>query len=197
MLKIKEAVIVEGKYDKIKLSNLIDTLIIETNGFAVFKDKKKLAFIRKLANERGIIVITDSDHSGFQIRNYISSSLPKDKIKHIYIPDIYGKEKRKKEPSKEGKLGVEGIDDKILLSLFEKANIEARSVEKRDLITSVDMFTLGLSGTTNATQNKKKLLKSLDLPEFLSTSSLISYLNSSMDKKEFYSLCHNLFSNQQ
>lgn len=197
MLKIKEAVIVEGKYDKIKLSNLIDTLIIETNGFAVFKDKKKLAFIRKLADERGIIVITDSDHSGFQIRNYISSSLPKDKIKHIYIPDIYGKEKRKKEPSKEGKLGVEGIDDKILLSLFEKANIEARSVEKRDLITSVDMFTLGLSGTPNATQNKKKLLKSLDLPEFLSTSSLISYLNSSMDKKEFYSLCHNLFSNQQ
>lgn len=197
MLKIKEAVIVEGKYDKIKLSNLIDTLIIETNGFAVFKDKKKLAFIRKLANERGIIVITDSDHSGFQIRNYISSSLPKDKIKHIYIPDIYGKEKRKKEPSKEGKLGVEGIDDKILLSLFEKANIEARSVEKRDLITSVDMFTLGLSGTPNATQNKKKLLKSLDLPEFLSTSSLISYLNSSMNKKEFYSLCHNLFSNQQ
>ncbi len=197
MLKIKEAVIVEGKYDKIKLSNLIDTLIIETNGFAVFKDKKKLAFIRKLANERGIIVITDSDHSGFQIRNYISSSLPKDKIKHIYIPDIYGKEKRKKEPSKEGKLGVEGIDDKILLSLFEKANIEAQSVEKRDLITSVDMFTLGLSGTPNATQNKKKLLKSLDLPEFLSTSSLISYLNSSMDKKEFYSLCHNLFSNQQ
>ena len=197
MLKIKEAVIVEGKSDKIKLSNLIDTLIIETNGFAVFKDKKKLAFIRKLANERGIIVITDSDHSGFQIRNYISSSLPKDKIKHIYIPDIYGKEKRKKEPSKEGKLGVEGIDDKILLSLFEKANIEARSVEKRDLITSVDMFTLGLSGTPNATQNKKKLLKSLDLPEFLSTSSLISYLNSSMDKKEFYSLCHNLFSNQQ
>lgn len=197
MLKIKEAVIVEGKYDKIKLSNLIDTLIIETNGFAVFKDKKKFAFIRKLANERGIIVITDSDHSGFQIRNYISSSLPKDKIKHIYIPDIYGKEKRKKEPSKEGKLGVEGIDDKILLSLFEKANIEARSVEKRDLITSVDMFTLGLSGTPNATQNKKKLLKSLDLPEFLSTSSLISYLNSSMDKKEFYSLCHNLFSNQQ
>lgn len=197
MLKIKEAVIVEGKYDKIKLSNLIDTLIIETNGFAVFKDKKKLAFIRKLANERGIIVITDSDHSGFQIRNYISSSLPKDKIKHIYIPDIYGKEKRKKEPSKEGKLGVEGIDDKILLSLFEKANIEARSVEKRDLITSVDMFTLRLSGTPNATQNKKKLLKSLDLPEFLSTSSLISYLNSSMDKKEFYSLYHNLFSNQQ
>ena len=92
MLKIKEAVIVEGRYDKIKLSNLIDALIIETNGFSVYKDKKKLDFIKRLANERGIIVITDSDHSGFQIRNYLSSAIPKEKIKHIYIPDIYGKE---------------------------------------------------------------------------------------------------------
>ena len=197
MLKIKEAVIVEGRYDKIKLSNLLDTLIIETNGFSVFKDKKKLAFIRKLANERGVIIITDSDHSGFQIRNYISSALPKDKVKHIYIPDIYGKEKRKKEPSKEGKLGVEGIDDNILMSLFEKTNIKAQPVDNKDLITSVDMFTLSLSGTPNAKQNKKKLLKSLDLPEFLSTSSLISYLNSSMTKDELYSLCQNLFSNQE
>ena len=146
MLKVKEAVIVEGKYDKIKLSNLLDALIIETNGFSVYKDKKKLAFIKKLANERGLIVITDSDHSGFQIRNYLSSVIPKDKIKHIYIPDIYGKEKRKKEPSKEGKIGVEGI-------------------------------------------------KSLNLPEFLSTSSLISYINSSMTKDEFYKYCDNLFTN--
>ena len=197
MLKIKEAVVVEGRYDRIKLSNLLDTLIIETNGFSVFKDKKKLAFIRKLANERGVIIITDSDHSGFQIRNYISSALPKDKVKHIYIPDIYGKEKRKKEPSKEGKLGVEGIDDNILMSLFEKANIKAQPIDNKNLITSVDMFTLSLSGTPNAKQNKKKLLKSLDLPEFLSTSSLISYLNSSMTKDELYSLCQKLFSNQE
>ena len=130
MLKIKEAVIVEGRYDKIKLSNLIDALIIETNGFSVYKDKKKLDFIKRLANERGIIVITDSDHSGFQIRNYLSSAIPKEKIKHIYIPDIYGKEKRKKEASKEGKLGVEGIDDAILLSLFEKADIKVGEREE-------------------------------------------------------------------
>ena len=195
MLKIKEAVIVEGKYDKIKLSNLIDTLIIETNGYAVFKDKKKLAFIRKLANERGIIVITDSDHSGFQIRNYLSSVIPKEKIKHIYIPDIYGKEKRKKEPSKEGKLGVEGINDDILLNLFKKANITSQSVEIINPVTSADMFSLELSGTPNAKQNKKKLLKSLDLPEFLSTSSLISYINSSMTKEKFYEYCNNLFPN--
>ena len=96
MLKVKEAVIVEGKYDKIKLSNLLDALIIETNGFSVYKDKKKLAFIKKLANERGLIVITDSDHSGFQIRNYLSSVIPKDKIKHIYIPDIYGRKNVKR-----------------------------------------------------------------------------------------------------
>ncbi|MCI5735628.1 MAG: DUF4093 domain-containing protein [Eubacterium sp.] len=195
MLKVKEAVIVEGKYDKIKLSNFLDALIIETNGFSVYKDKKKLAFIKKLANERGIIVITDSDHSGFQIRNYLSSVIPKEKIKHIYIPDIYGKEKRKKEPSKEGKLGVEGINDDILLNLFKKANITSQSVEIINPVTSADMFSLELSGTPNAKQNKKKLLKSLDLPEFLSTSSLISYINSSMRKEEFYEYCNNLFSN--
>ena len=195
MLKVKEAVIVEGKYDKIKLSNLLDALIIETNGFSVYKDKKKLAFIKKLANERGLIVITDSDHSGFQIRNYLSSVIPKDKIKHIYIPDIYGKEKRKKEPSKEGKIGVEGINDDILLELFKKANISSQSIVINNPITSVDMFTLELSGTPNAKQNKKKLLKSLDLPEFLSTSSLISYINSSMTKDEFYKYCDNLFTN--
>ena len=150
MLKVKEAVIVEGKYDKIKLSNLLDALIIETNGFSVYKDKKKLAFIKKLANERGLIVITDSDHSGFQIRNYLSSVIPKDKIKHIYIPDIYGKEKRKKEPSKEGKIGVEGINDDILLELFKKANISSQPIVINNPLTSVDMFTLELSGTPNA-----------------------------------------------
>lgn len=158
MLKIKEAVIVEGRYDKIKLSNLIDALIIETNGFSVYKDKKKLDFIKRLANERGIIVITDSDHSGFQIRNYLSSAIPKEKIKHIYIPDIHGKEKRKKEASKEGKLGVEGIDDAILLSLFEKADIKVTRVQNDNPITSIDMFELGLSGTPNARQNKKNSL---------------------------------------
>lgn len=100
MLKISQAVIVEGRYDKLKLSNFLDTLIIETNGFGIYKDKEKLKFIRKLAKERGIIILTDSDHSGFQIRNYIASGIPKEKIKHIYIPDIYGKEKRKNNPSK-------------------------------------------------------------------------------------------------
>lgn len=191
MLKIKEAVIVEGRYDKIKLSNILDTLIIETNGFGIYKDKKKLAFIRKLANERGIIVLTDSDHSGFQIRRYISSGIDKDKIKHIYIPDIYGKEKRKKEPSKEGKLGVEGMSEQLLLSLFEKADVSAHFVNIENPVTNFDLYDLGYSGTPDAKEKKKKLLKALDLPEFLSTNSLLSYINSTMKRDAFFELSDN------
>lgn len=192
MLKIKEAVIVEGRYDKLKLSNLLDTLIVETGGFHIYKDKEKLKFIKKLASERGIIVLTDSDHSGFQIRGLLSSEIPKEQIKHLYIPDVFGKEKRKNKPSKEGKLGVEGIDDQTLLSLFEKQGIKADKVTKSDSVTSYDLYDLGFSGTDGAKQKKKKLLKSLDLPEFLSTSSLLSYINSSMTRQEFVSLAEKI-----
>lgn len=185
MIKIREAVIVEGKYDKIKLSNFLDALIVETNGFGIYKDKERFAFIRRLAMERGIILLTDSDHSGFQIRNYIANGIPKDRIKHLYIPDIYGREKRKKEPSKEGKLGVEGISDDILIKLFQSIGVECRSVFPKDRITNYDLFAAGVSGSANASQKRKKLLRSLDLPEFLSVNSLLSYLNSKMTKDEF------------
>lgn len=185
MIKVSEAVIVEGRYDKIKLSNILDALIIETNGFGIFKDKERLAFIRRLARERGIILITDSDHSGFQIRNYIANGIPKDRIKHIYIPDIYGKEKRKKEPSKEGKLGVEGISDDILIKLFEKCGVDCKAVSPENRITNYDLYAAGISGTENAGIKRKKLLRSLDLPEFLSVNSLLSYLNTQMTKDEF------------
>ncbi len=189
MLKINEAVIVEGRYDKLKLSNFLDAVIIETNGFGIYKDKERLKFIRRLANERGIIILTDSDHSGFQIRNYVAAGIPKDKIKHIYIPDIFGKEKRKAQPSKEGKLGVEGMNDELLLNLFRKAGVSAQKAENSNPVTNFDLFDLGLSGTANAKQNKKRLLKRLDLPECLSTNSLLSYINSSMSKEEFISIC--------
>lgn len=192
MLKISEAVIVEGRYDKIKLSNILDTLIIETNGFGIYKDREKLAFIKKLAEERGIIVLTDSDHSGFQIRNYIASGIPKDRIKHIYTPDIYGKEKRKAAPSKEGKLGVEGMDCELLKRLFEQAQVKVEASENPNPVTSYDLFDLGFSGAPNAKQNKRKLLKALNLPEFLSTNSLLSYINSSMAREEFFNLAENL-----
>lgn len=188
MLKISEAVIVEGRYDKLKLANILDTLIIETNGFHIYKDKEKLKFIRKLAEERGIIVLTDSDHSGFQIRNYISAGIPKNRIKHIYIPDIYGKEKRKDKPSKEGKLGVEGMRKELLLELFSKADINVAEKNIENPITNFDLFDAGFSGKPNAKERKSLLLKKLDLPEFLSTNSLLSYLNSSMTKEEFYNI---------
>ena len=183
-IKISQAVIVEGKYDKIKLSNIIDAFIIETNGFGIFKDKEKLSFIKKLADERGIIILTDSDHAGFMIRNHLSSAIPKDKITNVYIPDVFGKEKRKASPSKEGKIGVEGMEKEALLNAFERAKINCEIKENPDPITNYDLFELGLSGTPNAKENKRKLLKKLELPEFLSTSSLLSYLNNNMTKEE-------------
>ena len=163
MIKINEAVIVEGKYDKIKLSNILDALIIETNGFGIYKDKERRDFIRRLAKERGLIILTDSDHSGFQIRNFIANCAKGGSVKHLYIPDIYGKERRKEQPSKEGKLGVEGISDDILIKLFPQAG-----------------------------KKKKKLLKQLNLPEFLSTNSLLDCLNSMMSKSEFEALLKSL-----
>ncbi len=192
MIKIKEAVIVEGKYDKIKLSNILDAFIIETNGFQIYKDKARKDFIKHLADEQGIIVLTDSDHSGFQLRNYISMGIPKDKIKHLYIPDVYGKEKRKAEPSKEGKLGVEGIDDQILIKLFENANVEFIEAENKELLTNYDLFAAGISGGLNSKEKRKRLLKKLNLPEFLSTNSLLTYLNSFVSKKDFFELADTL-----
>lgn len=191
-IKLSEAVIVEGKYDKIKLSNILDAFIIETNGFAVFKDKTKLSFIKKLAKERGIIILTDSDHAGFMIRNYISSGVPKEQIKNVYIPDIFGKEKRKNSPSKEGKLGVEGMTKEVIVEALSKAGITSSNSVCSDPVTTVDFYDLGLTGGACSKAKRKALCKALDLPEFLSTSSLISCINNFMIKEEFYSVCQNL-----
>lgn len=191
-IKLTEAVIVEGKYDKIKLSNILDAFIIETNGFAIFKDKSKLSFIKKLAKERGIIILTDSDHAGFMIRNYISSGVPKEQIKNVYIPDIFGKEKRKDTPSKEGKLGVEGMTKEVILASLEKAGVSSTSSVCDNPITTVDFYDLGLTGGANSKAKRKAVCKALDLPEFLSTSSLISCINNFMTKEEFFALCQNL-----
>lgn len=190
-IKLSQAVIVEGKYDKIKLSGLIDAFIVETNGFGVFKDKNRLNFIKKLADERGIIILTDSDHAGFMIRNYISSGISKDKITNVYIPDIFGKEKRKSEPSKEGKLGVEGVSSRILLEALKKADITCGKSVNDNPVTKYDFYELGLTGTPDAKENRKKLLKKLDLPEFLSANSLLTCINSSMTREEFINLIKN------
>lgn len=187
MIKLDRPIIVEGKYDIIKLSNLIDGLIIKTDGFGIFKDKEKQRLLRRLANEKGIIVLTDSDSAGFLIRNFISSSVPEDKITHVYIPDLYGKEKRKTEMSKEGKLGVEGTPEDIIIEAFKKAGVilsESQN-ESRRLITNIDLYDCGLIGQSCSKEKRSKLLKSLSLPERMSTSSLIKILNTFVTYEEF------------
>lgn len=191
-IRLSQAVIVEGKYDKLKLSGILDAFIVETKGFGIFKDKQRLAFIKKLAKERGIIVFTDSDHAGFMIRNYISSGIPKEQITNVYIPDVFGKERRKERPSKDGKLGVEGMSVQALLDALDKANITGQRVECLDPVTNYDMYDMGLSGTPDAKSRRNALLKELDLPEFLSTSALLSCINNMMTRDEFIALCKRL-----
>ena len=148
MIKIKEAILVEGRYDKNTLSQIVDAPILETSGFGIFKDKKQMALLRKVAETRGLIVFTDSDGAGFVIRNHIKSAIPGKYLKHAYIPDIPGKEKRKSAPGKEGKLGVEGMPKELLLDALRRsgATIEGENVTQTRQITKQDMMALGLSG---------------------------------------------------
>ena len=195
MIKLTKPVIVEGKYDIIKLSNLIDGLIIKTDGFGIFKDKEKQKLIRRLAGETGVIVLTDSDSAGFLIRNFLTSSLPADKITHVYIPDVFGKEKRKTEAGKEGKLGVEGMTEEILLEAFRKAGVVSETTtEKRRLITNVDLYEYGFSGRPNSQEKRKLLLKKLSLPERLSTSSLVKILNTFVTYEDFINIAKEITS---
>lgn len=194
MIHVNEAVIVEGKYDKIKLSRLIDGLILETNGFRIFKDKEQMALLRRLARTRGLLILTDSDSAGFLIRHYLSGSIPPERIRHVYVPDIFGKEKRKEKPSKEGKLGVEGMPDAVLLEALKRAGVCAQSdsVSDERKITKNDLYFLGLSGGENSAEKRRRLLCSLNLPEHLSTSSLPGVLNSLMTYDEFKKLAEAL-----
>ncbi len=192
MIKIKQAVIVEGKYDKIKLSSIIDAVIIQTNGYSIFKDKEKLELIRYYAKATGIIIMTDSDSAGFKIRNFIRGAVPDGEIINVYIPDIFGKEKRKIKPSCEGKLGVEGVDKKIITEALEKAGISSDTVtEERDKISKADLFEIGLSGRNNSSELRKNLLRKLNLPELLSTSAMLEVLNTMMSIDELIKLIEN------
>ena len=193
MITCKQPVIVEGKYDKIKLPALIDGTIIETNGFTIFKDKDKLEMLRVLAKKTGLIILTDSDAAGFKIRNYIRSAIPEGELIHVYIPDVYGKERRKAAPSKEGKLGVEGIDLKTLQQCFEKAGLTAEKADsRREGITKADLFLWGLSGTDGALAKRQALLKKLNFPERMSTKALLPVLNTLFAKEEFLEMLETL-----
>ena len=184
-------VIVEGKYDRLRLQELIDGTIIETGGFGIFRDPEKLSMLRALAQKTGIIILTDSDRAGFKIRNYIRSAVPDAKgIVNVYIPDIFGKERRKVAPSKEGKLGVEGISVEVLRECFEKAGVLTgiAPAENTDPITKTDLFMLGLSGTEDASYKRAALLKKLSLPERLTAKGLLPVLNTLYTREEFLAL---------
>lgn len=178
MLYIKEAILVEGKYDKIKLSSIVDALIVETNGFSVYKDTEKRRYIKKLAEERGLLILTDSDNAGRQIRNYISSFVPQEQIRHVYIPDIFGKEKRKSSPSKEGKLGVEGIPAEILLNALINAGVSVeKTVERKVTLTAADCMELGLTGCADSSRLRRMLMKALSLPENMTLKMFLRWLD--------------------
>ena len=190
MVKIKEAIVVEGRYDKNTLSQIVDAPILETSGFGIFKDKKQMALLRKVAQIRGLIVFTDSDGAGFVIRNHIKSAIPGRYLKHAYIPDIPGKEKRKSAPGKEGKLGVEGMSKELLLDALRRcgATIEGEGAPQTRQITKQDMMTLGLSGGPDAAEKRLALLKKLNLPEHMSANALLQALNLLLSLEELEQL---------
>ena len=180
-LRIQEAIVVEGSYDKSALAGVADTLILETAGFGVFKDGERLAFLRRLAAKRGLIVLTDSDGAGFVIRNYLKGAIPREQVKHAYIPDVYGKERRKRAPGREGKLGVEGMSPQVLRQALLRAGATVLDGDAPDRpqgdLTPADLFALGLSGTPDAAVRRAELLKRLDLPEHMSAKALLAALN--------------------
>ena len=193
VLRIREAIVVEGRYDKNTLSQLVDTVILETSGFGIFKDKERLALFRRLAEERGLIILTDPDGAGFVIRNFLKGSIPPDRVKHAYVPDILGKERRKRTPGKEGKLGVEGMRPQQLEEALRRAGAtfldkaEERAMPRRP-ITKADLFTLGLSGGPGASEKRRALLQKLALPEHLSPNAMLEVLNALCSYEELTQL---------
>lgn len=180
--RIKEAIVVEGRYDKNTLSQVVDATILETSGFGVFKDEEALSLLRRLAKERGLVILTDPDGAGFVIRNYLKGAIDPTQVKHAYIPDCPGKEKRKRAPGKEGKLGVEGMPPEVLLEALRRSGATFEDADgtvppKGRPITKADLYATGLSGTPDAAERRKALLKRLELPERLSPNALLQVLN--------------------
>lgn len=189
MIRVKEAIVVEGRYDKHTLSSLVDGLIVETEGFGIFRDEEKREYLRRLAKERGLIILTDSDGAGFLIRSKLSSWLPPEQLKHAYIPDLFGKERRKSAPGKEGKLGVEGMTLPILKDALERAGAtfedgaeHPRAAEGK--LTKADLYVFGFSGTAESAKRRQALQKKLNLPARLSSNGLVQALNSFYSREE-------------
>lgn len=198
MIHTDRAIVVEGKYDKIKLSGIIDGVIICTDGFRIYKDKEMQSLLRTLAKRQGLAVLTDSDVAGFRIRSFLRNICGKQNIVDVYIPDLYGKEKRKAHPSKEGKLGVEGVPEEILLRALTEAGIGVDTVEQpSDPITKMDLFELGLSGREDSAQRRKQLSARLKLPEHLTTNALVTVLGALVSREELYDLMDDSWQEEQ
>jgi len=185
LIKLKEAVIVEGKYDKITLENIIDALIIPTNGFGIFKDAEKRKLIQTLAETTGIIIMTDSDSAGRMIRSHLKQICPKGKITNVYIPQLKGKEKRKDKPSKELLLGVEGMTAEIILKALQNSGVTSENGEKKELLTKTDLFLYGLSGGENSGEKRESLSKFLNIPTGFTPNAFLDIVNTLYGKREF------------
>lgn len=189
MLRIKEAIVVEGRYDKNTLSQVVDTLILETAGFGIFKNPEQMALLRRAAQRRGLIVLTDSDGAGFVIRNRIRGAIPTAQVKHAYIPDVYGKERRKRRPGKEGKLGVEGMPPQVLEEVLRRAGAtflgeDAGERAEEPPLTKADLMAAGLTGGADSAGRRQALLKELELPEHMSANALLAVLNGCYSREE-------------
>lgn len=192
MIKVREVIVVEGRYDKNTLSQFLDATIIETKGFGIFSDGEKLSLLRRLAQARGLVILTDSDGAGFQIRNHIKGAIDPALVKHAYIPDVMGKERRKSAPSKAGTLGVEGMKSEVIIKALERAGVlteEAIAPPEKEKISKADLFELGLSGTAGSAGRRRGLLKSLELPEKLSANAFLDVLNALITRDELFERC--------
>ncbi len=191
MQKIKEVIVVEGRYDKNTLSQVVDAVILETSGFGIFNDEARRRLLKTMAEQRGLIILTDSDGAGFLIRNHIRGCVDPKLVKHAYIPDIYGKERRKARSSKEGKLGVEGMRPEVLLEALRRAGAtfdDSPTDARPKQITKADLYARGLSGGQGSAEKRRQLLKRLDLPERMSADAMLDVLNALMDRDKFYRL---------
>lgn len=190
MIEIKEAIIVEGRYDIQTLKQCVNTVTLQTGGFRIFKDKERLQMIRKIAQKRGILILTDSDGAGLVIRNFLKGAIPTNQVKHAYIPEILGKESRKRHASKAGTLGVEGMSQDILKNALIAAGATILGDEQKTIkqLVKADLFALGLSGQSGSEQKRKALLKKLNLPQYLSSNALLDFLNAVSNKDEIFEI---------
>ena len=190
MQSVKEVIVVEGRYDKNTLLQVVDAVVIETSGFGIFNDSQKQKLLRTMAEKRGLIILTDPDGAGFVIRNFIKSCIPAEQLKQAYVPDIPGKEKRKARPSREGKLGVEGMRAEILLNALKRAGATFEGEEADpniEKVTKADLYRIGLAGREESAKKRAALIRWLDLPEHLSADALLNVVNAIMSREDFFS----------